>query len=173
MGACLSYVTETLAGRAAVVRDRADDRRRLEAELADLRRSADELRQEAEGLRENGRLKDAFLATVAHELRTPLSAMLGWAHVLREEKVDEATSVRALDAILRNARAQMRLSRLVLAVARRHRTVDHPGDLRGRPWNHVGKRVQDRRSGVGEPSVGFGTTFAIVLPTALVRKGAA
>ena len=25
--------------------------------------------------------------------------MLGWAHVLREEKVDEATSVRALDAI--------------------------------------------------------------------------
>ncbi|HEY8152230.1 MAG TPA: DUF4118 domain-containing protein, partial [Vicinamibacteria bacterium] len=69
VGACLSYLTETLAGSAAVVRDRADDYRRLETELADLRRSADELRQEAEGLRENGRLKDAFLATVAHELR--------------------------------------------------------------------------------------------------------
>ena len=118
VGGCLAYLTETLAGRAAVVRDRADDRRRLEAELADLRRSADELRQEAEGLRENGRLKDAFLATVAHELRTPLSAMLGWAHVLREEKVDEATSVRALDAILRNARAQMRLIADLLDVSR-------------------------------------------------------
>ncbi len=118
VGACLSYLTETLAGSAAVVRDRADDRRRLEAELADLRRTADELRQEAEGLRENGRLKDAFLATVAHELRTPLSAMLGWAHVLREEKVDEATSVRALDAILRNARAQMRLIADLLDVSR-------------------------------------------------------
>jgi signal transduction histidine kinase/CheY-like chemotaxis protein len=118
VGACLSYLTETLAGSAAVVRDRADDRRRLETELADLRRSADELRQEADGLRENGRLKDAFLATVAHELRTPLSAMLGWAHVLREEKVDEATSVRALDAILRNARAQMRLIADLLDVSR-------------------------------------------------------
>jgi len=118
VGACLSYLTETLAGRAALVRDRADDRRRLEAELADLRRSADELRKEVEDLRENGRLKDAFLATVAHELRTPLSAMLGWAHVLREEKVDEATSVRALDAILRNARSQMRLIADLLDVSR-------------------------------------------------------
>ena len=71
-----------------------------------------------ERLREAGRLKDAFLATVAHELRTPLSAMLGWAHVLREEKVDEATSARALDAILRNARAQTRLISDLLDVSR-------------------------------------------------------
>jgi signal transduction histidine kinase/CheY-like chemotaxis protein len=118
VGTCLSYLTDTVAGKAAVVLDRADDHRRLEAELADERRSADELRQEAERLREAGRLKDAFLATVAHELRTPLSAMLGWAHVLREEKVDEATSVRALDAILRNARAQMRLIADLLDVSR-------------------------------------------------------
>lgn len=119
VGACLSYLTtETLAGRAAVVLDRANDHRRLEAEIADAGRIADELRQDAERLREAGNLKDAFLATVAHELRTPLSAMLGWAHVLREEKVDEATSVRALDAILRNARAQMRLIADLLDVSR-------------------------------------------------------
>lgn len=109
VGACLSYLTETLADKAAVVLDRTDDHRRLEAELADAQRSANELRQDGERLREAGRLKDAFLATVAHELRTPLSAMLGWAHILREEKVDEATSARALDAILRNARVQTRL----------------------------------------------------------------
>lgn len=118
VGACLSYLTETLAGKAAVVVDTADDPRRLEAELADERRRADDLRLEAERLREAGHLKDAFLATVAHELRTPLTAMLGWAHVLREEKVDETTSVRALDAILRNARAQMRLIADLLDVSR-------------------------------------------------------
>jgi signal transduction histidine kinase/CheY-like chemotaxis protein len=118
VGACLSYLTETLAGRAAVVRDGADDQRRLEAELAEARRGANELRQDGERLREAGRLKDAFLATVAHELRTPLSAMLGWAHVLREEKVDETTSARALDAILRNARAQMRLIADLLDISR-------------------------------------------------------
>ena len=118
VGACLSYLTETLAGRAAVARDRANDHQRLEVELADTQRRANELRQDAESLREAGHLKDAFLATVAHELRTPLSAMLGWAHVLREEKVDETTTVRALDAILRNARAQMRLITDLLDVSR-------------------------------------------------------
>jgi signal transduction histidine kinase/CheY-like chemotaxis protein len=118
VGACLSYLTETLAGRDAATRGRAEDRRRLEAELAEASRGANELRREAEGLQEAGRLKDAFLATVAHELRTPLSAMLGWAHVLRDEKVDETTSVRALDAILRNARAQMRLITDLLDVSR-------------------------------------------------------
>ena len=109
VGACLSYLTAALAGRAAVAPERASDRRRLEAELADTKRRADELRQEVESIREAGQLKDSFLATVAHELRTPLSAMLGWAHVLRDEKVDEATFTRAIEAILRNARAQTRL----------------------------------------------------------------
>ena len=118
VGACLSYLTERLAGGAAVARDRANDQRRLEAELTDAHRRARDLERDVEGLREGGRLKDAFLATVAHELRTPLSAMLGWAHVLREEKVDETTSTRALDAILRNARAQMRLITDLLDVSR-------------------------------------------------------
>lgn len=118
VGACLSYLTETLARGAAVVLDRGNDHRRLEAELADAKRSANELGQDAERLREAGRFKDAFLATVAHELRTPLSAMLGWAHVLREEKVDEATSARAVDAILRNARVQTRLISDLLDISR-------------------------------------------------------
>src|SRR6185503_5301760 len=118
VGACLSYLTESLAGRDADARNRAEDRQRIEAELAEANRRASELRREAEEQREAGRLKDAFLATVAHELRTPLSAMLGWAHVLREEKVDETTSTRALDAILRNARAQMRLITDLLDVSR-------------------------------------------------------
>ena len=29
------------------------------------------------------RLKDAFLATLSHELRTPMNAMLGWIDMLR------------------------------------------------------------------------------------------
>jgi signal transduction histidine kinase/CheY-like chemotaxis protein len=118
VGAGLSYLTETLAGRAATALDHASDRGRLEAELAEAERRGRELQKDVEGLREAGHLKDAFLATVAHELRTPLSAMLGWAHVLRDEKVDETTSVRALDAILRNARAQMRLITDLLDVSR-------------------------------------------------------
>ena len=111
VGTCVSYLTETLAGSAVVALDGATDRRRLEGEL-------DALRQSEESLREAGRLKDDFLATVAHELRTPLGAILGWAHILREEKVDEATSARALDAILRNARLQTRLISDLLDISR-------------------------------------------------------
>jgi signal transduction histidine kinase/CheY-like chemotaxis protein len=118
VGLCLSYLTEQLAGRAAVTLDRTNDQQRLESELAEARGREDALRQSEEGLREAARLKDDFLATVAHELRTPLGAMLGWAHILREEKVDEATSARALDAILRNARLQTRLIADLLDISR-------------------------------------------------------
>jgi signal transduction histidine kinase/CheY-like chemotaxis protein len=94
------------------------DHQRLQEELEEARRREGEACQDADRLREDARLKEAFLATVAHELRTPLSAMLGWAHVLRDEKVDEATSTRALEAILRNARVQTRLISDLMDVSR-------------------------------------------------------
>lgn len=47
---------------------------------------ARERRREAEAqLRELLRSKDDFIATIAHELRTPLAGVVGFAHVLRDE----------------------------------------------------------------------------------------
>jgi signal transduction histidine kinase len=37
-------------------------------------------------------MKDEFLATLSHELRSPLNAMLGWAKLLLTRKFDEATT---------------------------------------------------------------------------------
>jgi signal transduction histidine kinase/CheY-like chemotaxis protein len=54
-------------------------------------------------------MQDEFLATLSHELRTPLSAILGWAEILRRGARDEATLLRGLGTIERNARAQARL----------------------------------------------------------------
>jgi signal transduction histidine kinase/CheY-like chemotaxis protein len=118
VGAALSALTTALPGIDVALGERRHDPRRLEVELAEATRRATEARQEADRLRETEQLRDAFLATVAHELRTPLSAMLGWAHVLREENVDETTSARALDAILRNARVQTRLLSDLMDVSR-------------------------------------------------------
>ena len=87
VGTCLSYLTEAPAGGAAVILERASDHRRLEDELAEARAREDALRQSEERLREAGRLKDDFLATVAHELSRP-SGPAGGAHILREEKVE-------------------------------------------------------------------------------------
>ena len=74
-----------------------------------------EARAQAE---EANRLKDQFLATVSHELRTPLNAILGWARMLNSGKIDERTSIHALEVIERNARAQAQLIDDLLDVSR-------------------------------------------------------
>ena len=55
------------------------------------------------------RTKDEFLATLSHELRTPMTAILGWARLLRDPTVRDANLDRAIEAIDANARAQARL----------------------------------------------------------------
>jgi PAS domain S-box-containing protein len=55
------------------------------------------------------RAKDDFLAMLSHELRTPISAILGWAQVLTKIARDEETRGRALESIERNARQQLQL----------------------------------------------------------------
>jgi len=53
--------------------------------------------------------KDEFLATLSHEIRTPLNAILGWIQILRNRRVDQVTAARAMEAIERNATAQLSL----------------------------------------------------------------
>ena len=64
------------------------------------------------------RLKDEFLATLSHELRSPLNAILGWTSLLRNRKFDEATITRALETIERNGRSQAQLIEDLLDVSR-------------------------------------------------------
>ncbi len=64
------------------------------------------------------RMKDEFLATVSHELRTPLSSILGWAQLLRADKLDEAAAARAIEVIERSAQSQARLIEDILDVSR-------------------------------------------------------
>ncbi|HKQ76677.1 MAG TPA: PAS domain S-box protein [Blastocatellia bacterium] len=66
--------------------------------------------QEARRLAEDAsRLKDDFLAMISHELRAPLTAILGWAQMLRSGALDRASAERALLTIERNAKSQAHL----------------------------------------------------------------
>ena len=91
------------------------ERRRAETEREQLLAHEQMARAEAE---KANRLKDEFLATVSHELRTPLNAIIGWSYMLRSGTLDEATSVRALEAIERNAKSQAQLVEDILDMSR-------------------------------------------------------
>jgi signal transduction histidine kinase/ActR/RegA family two-component response regulator len=64
------------------------------------------------------RTKDEFLATMSHELRTPMTAILGWAQLLRSNKLKEADFAHALEVVERNARAQTKLIDDLLDISR-------------------------------------------------------
>lgn len=63
------------------------------------------------------RMKDEFIAVLSHELRSPLNAMMGWAHVLARQDNGEQAK-KGLEAIVRNGRAQARLIGDLLDVSR-------------------------------------------------------
>jgi len=65
-----------------------------------------------------GRIKDEFLATVSHELRNPLNAIMGWSHLLRSGNLDESRRAQALETIERNARLQTALIDDILDLSR-------------------------------------------------------
>jgi PAS domain S-box-containing protein len=67
---------------------------------------------------EANRIKEEFLAIVSHELRTPLNSMLGWVQMIRNRKLDEALTFKALATIERNAQLQRKLIEDILDISR-------------------------------------------------------
>jgi signal transduction histidine kinase len=64
------------------------------------------------------RTKDEFLATLSHELRSPLGVILTWVALMRTGRLDDAAKTRALGAIERNTRLQAKLIEDLLDVSR-------------------------------------------------------
>jgi signal transduction histidine kinase len=55
------------------------------------------------------RTKDDFLALISHELRTPMSVILGWMSAIRHQRVKEGALHHALEVVERNAQILSRL----------------------------------------------------------------
>lgn len=92
-----------------------DDAHRVAIERDDVLASERNARAAAE---QANRRKDQFLATVSHELRAPLTAMLLWSKVLRDGAVGAELRAQAIDAIYHSALAQSRLIGDLLDVSR-------------------------------------------------------
>lgn len=78
----------------------------------------DRLRNEKEELAQTNRAKDDFIATISHELRTPITAILGWLQLVTEGDLDREQMTEALEAIETGARAQAQIVSDLLDVSR-------------------------------------------------------
>src|SRR5215203_2171491 len=90
-------------------------RKKTEEKLAQLLVRERAARADAE---KANRLKDEFLATLSHELRTPLNAVIGWSRILKAGRLDNESSVHAIEVIERNAWAQKQIIEDILDVSR-------------------------------------------------------
>ena len=64
------------------------------------------------------RAKEDLFASISHELRGPLNAILTWVRVLQKGELDQATTMHALETVARNAQAEARLIGDMLEVSR-------------------------------------------------------
>ncbi|HVE70423.1 MAG TPA: PAS domain S-box protein [Thermoanaerobaculia bacterium] len=113
-----------LRGFTKVTRDLTERRRSEQAlfEQREARFLAEEERRRAETAsrvsQEANRAKDEFLMTLSHELRTPMTAILGWARLLPALPPNDDSFREAVAAIGRSAQLQSRLIDDVLDVSR-------------------------------------------------------
>jgi PAS domain S-box-containing protein len=92
------------------------ERKRGEVQRAALLRDAERARAEAE---EANRSKDEFLATVSHELRSPLQGILGWLSLLRQEGgLEPEQRTRALESVERSIRLHAQLVHDIMDISR-------------------------------------------------------
>jgi PAS domain S-box-containing protein len=103
-----------IVGASKIARDITQQRRAAEEreQLLARERAA---RNDAENA---SRLKDDFVATLSHELRTPVNAVLGWTRVLRSADATPSDISEGLEIIDRNTRVQVRLIEDLLDMSR-------------------------------------------------------
>lgn len=82
------------------------DRKLIEDARAELLAAEQAARQEAEAI---NRMKDEFLANLSHELRTPISAVVGWARLLKVARLTDEERAHGLEVIERNSTIQAKL----------------------------------------------------------------
>jgi PAS domain S-box-containing protein len=119
--------TGELRGFAKVTRDitdrkLAEETQRALLEQREARLQAEEERRRAEAsyrvAQEANRAKDEFLMTLSHELRTPMTAILGWSRLLPTMSPEDTLFGEAIASIASGAQLQARLIDDILDVSR-------------------------------------------------------
>ncbi len=85
---------------------------------AQAEQTAERLAASEAALQRANQAKDDFLATLSHELRTPMTAIMGWAQMLADGKLDPETARTGIEAIGKSSKVQAQLIDDLLDVSR-------------------------------------------------------
>lgn len=110
-----------IIGASKIARDITEIKRSQSREREILRHSQEAARLAVEAraqAEQANSLKDEFLATISHELRTPITSILGWTRLLTTGQLTPERQQKALTTIDRNARSQAQLIEDLLDVSR-------------------------------------------------------
>jgi PAS domain S-box-containing protein len=108
------YAEEGQPARMVGVLADISDRKRIEEEREGVLRLGQSALEQAARV---ARMKDEFLATLSHELRTPISVLTNWLNVMRASAPDPDELANGLEVMHRNARLMTKLINDLLDVS--------------------------------------------------------
>jgi len=107
-----------LLGFAKVTRDMTERRKGEEALQEQAAYLEKRVQERTAELEKANRMKDEFIATLSHELRTPITSIAGWRQMMQEGSLTPSQERKALEVIDRNLAAQAQLIDDLLNVSR-------------------------------------------------------
>ncbi|MCI8673787.1 MAG: HAMP domain-containing histidine kinase [Lachnospiraceae bacterium] len=106
----LSRTTRRIAQGNLKVRANVDSRDELGALAADFNNMADHLEEQFQELNDMARRQEEFIGSFAHELKTPLTSMIGYADMLRSQEMSQEERFQAANYIFKEGRRLEALS---------------------------------------------------------------
>ncbi|MCI8598090.1 MAG: HAMP domain-containing protein [Lachnospiraceae bacterium] len=106
----LSRATRRIAGGNLSVRARMESRDEIGDLAVDFNHMADNLEQQFQELEDAARRQEDFIGSFAHELKTPLTSMIGYADMLRTTQVTQEEQFQAANYIFKEGKRLESLS---------------------------------------------------------------
>ena len=106
----LSRATKRMAGGNLSARARMESRDEIGDLAADFNHMADNLEQQFQELEDAARRQEDFIGSFAHELKTPLTSMIGYADMLRSTQVTQEEQFEAANYIFKEGKRLESLS---------------------------------------------------------------
>jgi PAS domain S-box-containing protein len=125
------------------------------------KKNEEELRLARDAAEAANRAKSEFLANISHEVRTPMSAVIGYADILLDPEIDSATRIQTVEAIRRNGQHLLQIINDVLDLSKIEAERLELDEVRISLWTLISEslsvaRVRAREKGLSLEAVPVG-----------------